>query len=270
MSKQENTAKQNHELRLANDKFSTVWSRVTGKNPSPIVAKNSGNTTSTKGGESLLPHPLPAVLESTIEREDALPTASMETTSTTTESAKEEPVENSSTHQSLVPVGLPTVLQGTVLDAQNMHQEKDFPPLEEVPYLGSQNRHFSGLLEELIEKEGASWFFYRQLSRKAGGNAAKSFALLARDCHKNSKQLIAAYFLITGIHMLPKERQGKFTLPSYLSALRQCFIKEQQLASLYHAAAAESDDTGLSALFTKLAETHLQHANKIRELVEQL
>lgn len=149
------------------------------------------------------------------------------------------------------------------------HCKNDFPPRSAVPCLGSQNIHYEKLLQIMIRKEIQNWIYYRTLARRAGGSAARVFASMASDDLQNAKRLSAAYFLISGVHFWP-ERGGTPIITSYLSALRERFIDEQQDAAHYVAVATEASDPCLSQLLIDIAEDNLRHAYQIRVLIEQL
>ena len=145
----------------------------------------------------------------------------------------------------------------------------DFPPRTDVPCLGLQSANFESVLQDRIDKELQNWLYYRSLARRVGGSAARVFASMAADDWQNAKRLSAVYFLISGVHYWP-EKNNKIHITSYLTALRNRFIEEQQDAAFYVAAATESNDPCLSQLFLELAEGNLRHACQIRLLVEQV
>lgn len=161
-----------------------------------------------------------------------------------------------------------------VLDVDNLstvisHHKNDFPPRSAVPCLGSQNMPYEKLLQKMIQKELRNWHYYRTLARSVGGNVARVFASMAAADLQNAKRLSAAYFLISGVHFWP-ERGITPHITSYLTALRERFIDEQQDAAQYIAVATETSDPCLSQLLLEIAEGSLRHAHQIRLLVEQL
>lgn len=149
------------------------------------------------------------------------------------------------------------------------HCCSDFPPRSAVPWLGGSGPSFDGLLQELIRKELSDWNYYRTLARKAGGTAAKILAAMAAEEWQCAKRLCAAYFLASGIHYWP-DRTGKLQFTSYMGALRERFLEEQQDAETYSAAAAECQDECLCQLFEEISDLDRSHAHRIRLLVEQM
>ncbi len=149
------------------------------------------------------------------------------------------------------------------------HCVNDFPPRSAVPWLGSCGPSFEGLLQELIRKEISDWNYYRTLARKAGGTAAKTLSAMAAEEWQCAKRLCAAYFLASGIHYWP-DKTGKLNLTSYMGALRERFLEEQQDAETYSAAAVECQDECLCQIFEEIAALDRSHAHRIRLLVEQM
>ncbi len=149
------------------------------------------------------------------------------------------------------------------------HCANDFPPQSAVTWLGSCGPSFEGLLQELIRKEISDWNYYRTLARKAGGTAAKTLSAMAAEEWQCAKRLCAAYFLASGIHYWP-DKTGKLNFTSYMGALRERFLEEQQDAETYSAAAVECQDECLCQIFEEIAVLDRSHAHRIRLLVEQL
>ena len=149
------------------------------------------------------------------------------------------------------------------------HCSNDFPSQSAVPWLGGCGPSFDGLLQELIRKELSDWNYYRTLARKAGGTAAKILSTMAAEEWQCAKRLCAAYFLASGIHYWP-DKTGKLQFASYMGALRERFLEEQQDAETYSAAAAECQDECLCQIFEEIADLDRSHAHRIRLLVEQM
>lgn len=168
-------------------------------------------------------------------------------------------------------VGLCTLSRNGLRDQEKEYEacENDFPSDHMVICLGSQCKGFEDLLQEMIRKEIRDSQFYKTLSRKVGGGAARIFAGLASEERQAAKRLSAAYFLISGIRYWP-EKSEKISIASYFTALRDRFIEEQRDAALYTAAATESRDPSLSQLFLDIAEENQRHAQQIRHLLEQM
>lgn len=173
--------------------------------------------------------------------------------------------------QLLETVGPCTLYQDAINEQDGEYRacENDFPSNRMVICLGSQCMGFEDLLQEMIQKEIQDSLFYKVLSRKVGGTAARIFSGLSSEERQQAKRLSAAYFLISGIRYWP-EKNEKIGIPSYFTALRDRFIEEQRDAAFYIAAATESRDPCLSQLFLDIAEKNQRHAQQIRHLLEQM
>lgn len=228
----------------AKEIFHRVWKRVMPEDrDSPIVVEPANYATASKAT------PTPK------------PTAAMPKLGTPTPS-KEQATLNSAdvdlSHQ-------PAVETASLISAHS----NDFPASSAVFFLGSQSTPFQSPLQELIAKELQDWLYYRTLSKKVGGSAARVFSAMAAEDWQTAKRLSAALFLISGIQYWP-EKNNKPTIHSYLTALRERFIDEQQDAARYVAVAVETSDPYLHQLFIDSAEGNLRHAYQIRLLVEQV
>lgn len=144
------------------------------------------------------------------------------------------------------------------------------PDEHDVPCLGRSSAMYGSALQEFIDHELSDWRTYMALSRRcpAGGN--RVLASIAADERRHGKRLSAAYFLISGIRYWPVEHMTAPPQGAWPAALRQRFAGEQQGAAAYLAAAAESSDPALTALYTELAADEARHAQLLRELLEEM
>lgn len=240
-----------------NEIFQRVWKRVIpDSQESPIVVDPTRRKT------AAIPN---GAINSENTTELALPSSEQDVT-TLQAQTNQMTQELSRTEASLAPMELVEMEDNSPVTS---HRKNDFPPRTAVPCLGSQNVHYEKLLQTMIRKELHNWMYYRTLARRAGGSAARVFASIASDNWQSAKRLSAAYFLISGVHFWP-ERGAIPPIASYLTALRDRFIEEQQDAAHYIAVATESSDPCLSELLMEIAEDSLHHAYQIRLLVEQL
>lgn len=143
----------------------------------------------------------------------------------------------------------------------------DFPTRDDVPCLGSAGAPDRERLQEMIRQELASWRGYQSLARR-GGQGGRSLAALAAGCRRRAKRLSAALFLISGVRFWPAEQVTVSAPRSYLTALREHFLAEQDRGQTYRAAAEESRDGCLQALYLDLADECMEHACRIRTLLE--
>lgn len=139
-----------------------------------------------------------------------------------------------------------------------------------VPCLGPASLSYAPLLQRFIDGSTAQWRLYQSLSRRSGPVYARTLGALAAAEQNHAKRLAAACFLITGIRYWPAEAPGWHAPAGALPALlRGAFQGEQRSASALLAAAAETADPALRALFLELAEGEAGHAAQIRRLLEQ-
>ncbi len=146
----------------------------------------------------------------------------------------------------------------------------DEPEASDVPCLGPAGVDHGTLLQEAIQHELADWRTYQALSARASGMAARTLASMAADERRHAKRLSAAYFLITGIRFLPETPPVKQPRGAFWAALRERFWAEQQGASFYSAAAAETADPCLASLYRELSAEEAAHADMLRCIVEKM
>ncbi len=146
--------------------------------------------------------------------------------------------------------------------------EDDFPSREDVPCLGCGAQSEGERLREFIARELACWKAYQYLSRRANGQSVRVLSSLAACCRQRAKRLSAALFLASGVRFFPAG-QTTISLPrSYFGALREHFLAEQDRGCAYRAAADECMDLCLHALYLQLADECMEHAGRIRTLLE--
>ena len=143
----------------------------------------------------------------------------------------------------------------------------DFPAREDVPCLGNGGQADLGKLQEMIRQELFAWRGYQALARR-GGQGGRTLAALAAGCRRRAKRLSAALFLISGVRFWPAEQVSVPMPRSYLGALRDHFLSEQDRGQAYRAAAEECRDVCLCALYLDLADDCADHTCRIRTLLE--
>ena len=143
----------------------------------------------------------------------------------------------------------------------------DFPTRDDVPCLGSEAMADQNRLQEMIGQELAAWRSYQGLARR-GGQGGRTLAALAAGCRRRAKRLSAALFLISGARFWPAEQVTVPTPRSYFGALREHFLAEQDRGQIYRAAAEECRDHCLRMLYLDLADECVEHAGRIRALLE--
>ena len=146
----------------------------------------------------------------------------------------------------------------------------DFPTADDVPCLGSAAAHDRERLQEFIDRELTLWRSYQALARRVNGPGGRVVSSLAGDVRKRAKRLSAALFLISGVRFWPQEQRMAPAPRSYLGALREHFLTEQNLACAYRAAAEDCRDACLRALYLELAAECGENAGRIRGLLESM
>ncbi len=145
----------------------------------------------------------------------------------------------------------------------------DDPHPGDVPCLGLSASDHNTLLQAYIRHELLDWRTYQALARRAGGTSARTLAAIAADEHRHAKRLSGAYFLISGIRFFPDTPMPK-PGGSLMGAIRERFWEEQHGAAAYLAAAEETADQCLAALYRELAAEEAAHADLLRALVERM
>ncbi len=143
----------------------------------------------------------------------------------------------------------------------------DFPTRDDVPCLGKGAETDREKLQEMIRWELTAWRSYQHLARR-GGQGGRAMAGLAEGCRRRAKRLSAALFLISGVRFWPAEQTVVPVPRSYFAALREQFLLEQNRGQSYRAAAEESRDHCLQMLYLALADNCIEHACRIRALLE--
>lgn len=143
----------------------------------------------------------------------------------------------------------------------------DFPAQDDVPCLGRDGRADRERLQEFILQESAHRHTYQMLARR-GGQGSRTLSAMAESCRKHAKRLSTALFLISGVCFRPTESPTHPVPRSYLGALRELFLSEQNRSGAYRAAAEESRDHCLQMLYLDLADECMEHAVRIRMLLE--
>lgn len=164
-------------------------------------------------------------------------------------------------------VAEPTVAAEQMPAAAQDEAGDDFPTQEDVPCLGSGGEADRERMQEFITQELAHWRSYQMLARRAG-QGGRMLAAMASGSRKRAKRLSAALFLISGIRFWPSEPPTMPLHRSYFGALRELFHAEQNRSGAYRAAAEECQDQCLCVLYLDLADESMEHASRIRTLLE--
>lgn len=153
--------------------------------------------------------------------------------------------------------------------APGAHVEPQEAGLQDVPCLGRASAVHIPLLQEQIRRELATVRFYQVLSRRVPTGMAAALAALSAQELSHAKRLSAACFLISGVRYWP-ERSAPAPRGAWMSLLRQAFAAEQRAAGGYRAAAAETADPALRALYEEVSGDEARHAGLLLALLERL
>lgn len=145
----------------------------------------------------------------------------------------------------------------------------ELSPAQDVPCLGAASAVHGPQLQQMIDRELADYKTYQQLARRTGGPASRVLSAMAAEERRHAKRLSAAYFLISGVRYWPLERACAGGSGTYLALLRLRFGEEQRGEAVYLAAAEETADPALRALFLELAGEENAHSWMIRGILEQ-
>ena len=111
---------------------------------------------------------------------------------------------------------------------------------------------------------------YQFLSSRAGSSSARTLASMAADERRHAQRLSGAYFLISGVRFFPQTPPHRPTGEGFWTLLRQAFWEEQKVSSAYTAAAEETADPCLAALYRELASEEAAHADFLRSMAEKM
>lgn len=140
--------------------------------------------------------------------------------------------------------------------------------VHDVPYLGAASAGYAPLLQEMIDDELHDHRLYQGLSRRVPAGAGPTLSAMSADELRHARKLSAALFLITGVRYWPSVKPVPAS-GAWPAALRTAFAGEQQGAAQYLAAAGESTDPALAALWEELAGDEAGHARRLREILER-
>jgi len=140
----------------------------------------------------------------------------------------------------------------------------------DVPCFGRGGIDHGAMLQNWIRAELEAWRAYQFLSTRSTGTTARTLAAMAADERRHAKRLSAAYFLISGVRFFPQVPPHRASGGSFWSLLRSHFWAEQQVSAAYAAAAEETADLCLAALYRELSAEEATHADLLRALVEKM
>lgn len=148
--------------------------------------------------------------------------------------------------------------------------DEDTPHPGDVPCLGRAGEDHGRFLQTSIRHELENWRAYQSLAARAPVTAGRVLAALAADERRHARRLSGAYFLIAGVRFTPAIPPASRTRGRFWGEIRQHFWAQQRAAALYAAAAEETADPCLAALYRQLSAEETTHADLLRELAERM
>lgn len=139
----------------------------------------------------------------------------------------------------------------------------------DVPCLGEASLDYAPLLRERMDDTHGLWLAYQSLARRSQGHAGRQLSALAADQQRHLRQLGAVYFLLTGQRWAHSARACTPSGP-VPSALREMFVREQQVRQSYLRSAEQVQDPCLEALFQELGAEAELHMDSIRHILERM
>ncbi|MEG0754940.1 MAG: hypothetical protein RR450_00965 [Oscillospiraceae bacterium] len=127
----------------------------------------------------------------------------------------------------------------------------------------------SGLLQEFILEEFQDSVTYHALAHRVAGGPKSTLWAISREESLHQKRLTVAYFLLTGVHLLPQPSPHQRPKDCIQTELRRRYWAETAGAAAYRAAAEACTDCALKALYLDLAEDETAHAALLRSLLEK-
>lgn len=177
--------------------------------------------------------------------------------------------QNTSPIEVLPPTPQPTSVPVPLPSAVDLPGSDGLRP-DDVPCFGRAGADHASALQDWIRGELGAWRTYQFLSSRSTGTTAKTLAAMAADERRHAKRLSAAYFLISGVRFFPHVPPHRPAGANFWAQIRSHFWAEQQLSAAYTAAAEETADLCLAALYRELAAEESAHADFLRALVEKM
>jgi rubrerythrin len=148
--------------------------------------------------------------------------------------------------------------------------EDTLPGAQENPCcMGTAAQEDLSVVEGFIEGELSDRRYYQAFARQAPSSARQTLRNIAWDEGEHARQLMAAYYLITGQSYRPSISADRVYVGAYCPALRERYHEEACGWMNYIRASEGTTDPCLRRLFTDLAADELRHADEMRRLLEQ-
>ena len=124
-------------------------------------------------------------------------------------------------------------------------------------------------LRRFIDGEASDAQTYSRLAKRTKGTDAEHiFSRIAADERRHAKRLITEHFILSGDTYSPNIEITEE--PSLLAAVRQRYIEERKGAVAYTAAANETKNPRLSAVYSEFAQDESRHAVAMLAMIERM
>ena len=151
-----------------------------------------------------------------------------------------------------------------------VRQEGQLPGAEENPCcMGSAAAEMVDVLTGYIENELADRRYIQALTRQAPSWARQRLRDIAADQAAHARQLMAAYYLITGQCYQPSVSSERIYLGRWCPALRERYHAAACNGLNYARSAEDTTDPCLARLLNSLSVRSYRHAEELMSLLER-
>ena len=120
-----------------------------------------------------------------------------------------------------------------------------------------------------MDRASFAQMFYSTLGQRSPSKEIKEvISLLGREEGENLRELMSAYFILTGDTYAPERVRPYFS--SVLDGVRTMYIGENENVEAYHRAAMETEKGHLTDLYHRLASREEKHGEKLMALIKKI
>lgn len=171
--------------------------------------------------------------------------------------------------QTTPPAAAPRSQEQSAPPAQ-LRQEDQLPGAEENPCcMGSAAAEMVEVLTGYVENELSDRRHIQALIRNAPSWARQRLRDIAADQAAHARQLMAAYYLITGQCYQPSVSSARIYLGRWCPALRERYHAAACNGLNYARSAEDTTDPCLSRLLNSLSASSYRHAEELMALLER-
>ena len=118
-----------------------------------------------------------------------------------------------------------------------------------------------------MDKAAFSEAFYTALAQKSRRENAEIFRKLLSAVKEDMRELMSAYFVLTGDTYAPERIRPYFS--SVLDGVRDMYLAEKAGVEAYHRSAMETENGSLTDLCHRLASMCEKRADKLMEIIKK-